>query len=353
MTVLETEDRKILVSLLKDLPEFTTERSRKQILDFAGLQRLIPMIDLSGSQFLAVSEIVTYLARHGRLNFEHEALGVFLNTLKEFVGSSEKQTIDYILQKYNLMVPVVPQPKVISKSSIDYSLIQEKIIGENTLKPIAFLSRALEIARSVVYIGVRQSSRRWSGTGFIVSPDIVLTNHHVIPDRETLSQTIIRLNYEESFDGQSQKVYEVRPNPEGLFETCAESDYTFFQLDSRVGYEWGWIKLAEYKVSLFDRVNIIQHPSGQPKQISFQNNLVEYVDENVIQYITSTLPGSSGSPVFNDGWEIVAIHHAGGKIQEPNTQRVFFRNEGILLKAILQQITEELRNELIQRSNTD
>jgi hypothetical protein len=66
-----------------------------------------------------------------------------------------------------------------------------------------------------------------------------------------------------------------------------------------------------------------------------QNNFVEYVGNEVVQYITSTLTGSSGSPVFNDNWEIVALHHAGGMLPEPDTQRRFFRNEGILIASIL------------------
>lgn len=28
-------------------------------------------------------------------------------------------------------------------------------------------------------------------------------------------------------------------------------------------------------------------------------------------YLTDTLPHSSGSPVFNSEWEVVALHHAG------------------------------------------
>lgn len=86
MVNLEVEDRKQLITLLKDLPELATERSRQQILELAGLKQLAPMIDLSGASFVAVSEIVSYLSNYGRLTYDHEALGLFLNTLKSFVG---------------------------------------------------------------------------------------------------------------------------------------------------------------------------------------------------------------------------------------------------------------------------
>ncbi|MEH2080650.1 MAG: serine protease [Nostoc sp.] len=92
-----------------------------------------------------------------------------------------------------------------------------------------------------------------------------------------------------------------------------------------------------------ERVNIIQHPAGRPKEISFQNNFVEYIGGNVVQYVTSTQNGSSGSPVLNDGWEVVALHHAGGNIPEPTTQRRYFRNEGILVERILANLPSEIR----------
>lgn len=69
---------------------------------------------------------------------------------------------------------------------------------------------------------------------------------------------------------------------------------------------------------------------------------VAYVGGNVVQYITSTLPGSSGSPVFNDSWEVVALHHAGGDIPEPTTQQRYFRNEGILVQSILADLPSQL-----------
>jgi V8-like Glu-specific endopeptidase len=92
-----------------------------------------------------------------------------------------------------------------------------------------------------------------------------------------------------------------------------------------------------------DLVNIIQHPAGRSKEISFQNNFVEYIGGNVAQYVTSTLNGSSGSPVLNDGWEVVALHHAGGNLAEPTTQRRYFRNEGILVERILADLPTEFK----------
>jgi V8-like Glu-specific endopeptidase len=64
-------------------------------------------------------------------------------------------------------------------------------------------------------------------------------------------------------------------------------------------------------------------------------NRVEYVDDRLVQYTTDTLPGSSGAPVFDWQWRLVALHHSGGDLREPETGEEHFRNEGILLRAIL------------------
>jgi len=87
-----------------------------------------------------------------------------------------------------------------------------------------------------------------------------------------------------------------------------------------------------------DRVAIIQHPGGHLKKISMQNNFVAYADANVVQYTTSTLPGSSGSPVFDDEFKVVAIHHSGGDLTEPSTGRRYLRNAGTSIIAVLKDL---------------
>ncbi|MGL4649089.1 MAG: trypsin-like peptidase domain-containing protein, partial [Caldilineaceae bacterium] len=52
-------------------------------------------------------------------------------------------------------------------------------------------------------------------------------------------------------------------------------------------------------------------------------------------YLTDTLPGSSGSPCFNDRWEVVALHHSGGWLREPGAKGTFFRNEGMQMGLVL------------------
>jgi V8-like Glu-specific endopeptidase len=176
-----------------------------------------------------------------------------------------------------------------------------------------------------------------------------VTNNHVLPDPNLLKNTEFRFNYQLTFAGTEEEVKKhkaLEQKGKFQFHTNAELDYSVVELADNPGATWGVIPLAPGPPQKGARVNIIQHPAGLPKQISLQNNFVEYIDAKVVQYLTSTLPGSSGSPVFNDNWEAVAVHHAGGMLTEPGTSRRYFRNEGILIQAIVQDLPAKFKSKL-------
>jgi hypothetical protein len=91
-------------------------------------------------------------------------------------------------------------------------------------------------------------------------------------------------------------------------------------------------KRAEPTVN--DFVSIIQHPQGGPKKIAFTDNKVSAVFDDLVQYSTDTEPGSSGSPVFNQDWEIVGLHHRGGGLAGPDGKK-YFTNEAIQIGAVV------------------
>jgi predicted NACHT family NTPase len=117
----------------------------------------------------------------------------------------------------------------------------------------------------------------------------------------------------------------------------AELDYTVVSLKDLPSFGSPLI-LKSKQVRRDDRVAIIQHPGGHLKKISMQNNFVAYADANVVQYTTSTLPGSSGSPVFDDDFQVIAIHHSGGMLLEPGTKQRYLRNAGTSMIAVLNDL---------------
>ncbi|GIV77705.1 MAG: hypothetical protein KatS3mg050_2099 [Litorilinea sp.] len=210
----------------------------------------------------------------------------------------------------------------------------EKIIGaQSTLLPIAFLEIGLQKARSVARV-VRGDGD--TGSGFLTEHNLLVTNHHVLPTAQEAHQARVEFNYQKTADGLDCPVSTFRLDPDSGFATAAEDDWTLVRILGDANAEWGALPLRPATPRKNDRVIIIQHPSGGPKQIAMYHNMVAYVDDRRIQYLTDTLPGSSGSPVFDHDWNVIAVHHSGGWLREPGSKQAFYRNEGIHINLVIQ-----------------
>jgi V8-like Glu-specific endopeptidase len=210
----------------------------------------------------------------------------------------------------------------------------EKIIGaKSTLVQIAYLEVGLARSRSVVRVCLADGS---SGTGFVTADSTLITNNHVLPSAESAKEAIVQFNYQDTAAGLSAPLEEAKLDPGTLFRTSPEDDWTAVRIAGDVA-KWGAIDLAKVSVKVGDPVNIIQHPGGGPKQISLQANTVAFVGAGRVQYLTDTLPGSSGSPVFDAKWNVVALHHSGGWLTEPNapSKATYYRNEGTSIDRII------------------
>ncbi len=345
MVRLAVDDRQNVVKLLSVMPIFNTHRGRYQIFEFAGLGALAPLVNLEGEPFVVASQVIQTLESYGRVSYEHEALGVFLSAVKEFIGaaSDHRAFLEHLLRQYGLMTPLKAPGEITDwKGYSQPQDVLEKIVGENTLRNISFLKRALEVSRAVALVDVGE----WVGTGFMINSTLLMTNNHVLPSQERLARTVFRFNYQLTFDGIEEEAKTYRAVAGGLFQTNPSLDYSIVEIEGIPGEDWAVAPLSTDIPSTGKRVNIIQHPAGLPKQISFQNNFVEYSDPRVVQYVTSTLNGSSGSPVFDDQWRVVALHHAGGMLIEPKTDMVYFRNEGIAMSAIVKDLPVSIQAEI-------
>ncbi len=218
----------------------------------------------------------------------------------------------------------------------------EKIIGKQpTFLPISFLEVGVEKARAVA----RVVCPGGLATGFLTRDNLLITNNHVIASPEEAREARIQFNYQETRKGLAAQVAEFSLVPEEGFATSPEEggdDWTAVRVKGDLCGVWGTLDFANTDVQVNDCVNIIQHPGGLPKQIALYHNIVTYVGGGRVQYLTDTLPGSSGSPVFDSRWRVVALHHSGGWLTKPGSdvERVFLRNEGIHAKVILKGLAE-------------
>jgi V8-like Glu-specific endopeptidase len=220
----------------------------------------------------------------------------------------------------------------------------EKLVvaGSNTLLGIAFLSTGLVRSRSICRLVVTYASGQEAfGTGSLIGPDLVLTNHHVLYDWEHGGGPATAV---EAWFG-----YEVGTSAEPATVDCDAAT-----IDGDRAQDWAVVRVSPASAPvpagtpalslrgaaaprMDDYVFIIQHPDGGPKMVGLSHNLVRHVDDNVVQYWTDTKAGSSGSPVFNSRWQVVALHHRW--IEAPAADGVAYRNQGRRIDRVIDGLT--------------
>jgi V8-like Glu-specific endopeptidase len=342
-----------LTEILSQHGEWLSVRGRIDFMGdvFSGSARkasILSQLDLDGTPRSTAVRTIQRLMTFGRDEPGRESLGVLINKLIAYLGGGDQADF---LRDLLVRYPFATKPVAVGslgdwRGRETEEMVAEKIIGENTLRDIYVLEVLLELARGVVRIRGPQGL----GTGFLVAEDLLLTNNHVIASEAAAKQSNFEFDYQLTRTGAARPVHLAKALDGGTFRTSPmapynagvdQLDYTIVQL-SNVPPGVPHLTLSSSTVERDGRVTIIQHPGGDYKKISMQNNFVEYVDDYVVQYTTSTEPGSSGSPVLGDDFTVVAIHHAGGNLSEPSSRRRYLRNEGIRVAAILNDL---LKNE--------
>ncbi|QHG21212.1 effector-associated domain EAD1-containing protein [Nostoc sp. ATCC 53789] len=215
---------------------------------------------------------------------------------------------------------------------------REKIIREthSFLDVDTWLEKLSQIQAQVCRIEFPKGTAQ--GTGFLIAPNVVITNYHVmeavINQKVNYKNLVMRFDYKKLVDGKSSDGTEYRltnnwridesrytDNPLPTFD---ELDYILLRVDGNPGNsivgekdspKRGWIELptTKYDFSPNTPLSILQHPQGETLKLAFDTDAIIGVNENytIVKYKTNTEPGSSGSPCFNIDWELVALHHIG------------------------------------------
>ena len=206
----------------------------------------------------------------------------------------------------------------------------------STLLDISFLEKGLHAARSVVHLSVSCADGTTAdGTGFLIGRDLLLSNHHVLFDPSNLPSTsvVARFRYEE---GVKEILRVCRPE---TLQGDPDYDWAVVQLREPAPDEIPIVRMAapSSPVRLGFPAFIIQHPNGGRKKIGLYRNEVRFVDEDVVQYLTDTEVGSSGSPVFDERWEIIALHHRWVPGDEANAAGIPVKvlNQGVRIERVI------------------
>ena len=225
-------------------------------------------------------------------------------------------------------------------------VLLEKIINSADFVGIRYLDAGVAAARAVGRVNIRDAAGRLQGygTGSLVSPSLLLTNHHVLANAEVARHSVIEFNYQDGIDGRPLLAHVFPLDPDRFFLADDERDFALVAVRASAAElaSFGFNRLieAEGKAIIGECVTIVQHPRGEKKQVALRDNKIVDIPASFLHYSADTEPGSSGSPVFNDQWEVVALHHA--SVPAPDRAELGgFMNEGIRISRILRFLREQ------------
>jgi hypothetical protein len=210
------------------------------------------------------------------------------------------------------------------------------------------------IARASAAVCVIDWNEQPQGTGFLVGPDLVLTNWHVANPLEgrVLAGLSVRFGFRRDLDGAVASGVRYGFAADWLVRSRAY-DSTDESLDpddvpDPLALDYALIRLASAPAGtvplMLDPATplpatgtdlvMIQHPSGAPQKISFGRVTAHAGAGRRLRYDVNTKPGSSGSPILNHRGELVGLHHAG----DPNFAQLAQYNQGIPIALIAADI---------------
>ncbi|MBX3738954.1 MAG: trypsin-like peptidase domain-containing protein [Candidatus Didemnitutus sp.] len=205
------------------------------------------------------------------------------------------------------------------------------------------------------------------GTGFLVGPDRMLTNYHVVEPllkgEIAAGDVVCRFDYR-AFAGQldvrkgrevslaSSHAISSSPyaagdiDPDKPAATDSELDYAIMTLTEPVGRERpggvsfgaarGHVDLnAARPVAPGEYLYVLQHPTAQPLKLAV-GQVVDSPVATRVRHTANTEPGSSGSICCNGALDPVALHHAGNP--EFTREGVARYNQAIPLELIARHL---------------
>jgi V8-like Glu-specific endopeptidase len=217
-------------------------------------------------------------------------------------------------------------------------------IEEDDTLGVGFLLQGAIAARSVAKLRVHRhfdsvpsfvvaGEPDWGlGTGWMIGPRLLITNHHVVNARTPREAPASDADFKAQAEATEADFDYVQARSELTTVSsheCAASDrgldYAVLRLDEgaaeRAPLRLRMNPLTRLQGSaLRERANVLQHPDGDPMRLGFRNNFVVTGSVDRLSYLTDTRGGSSGSPICDDAWCVAGLHRGWSTVDgEPVT----------------------------------
>ncbi len=297
----------------------------------------------------------------------------FTNTFADENG--EPIDLENIIAEGNFDFPTAEGPDYI-QGDAEYQRTPDFILGESDFEKMRDLdpkSQDYILGTKVGWFAVPNRlipDRYQICTGFLVGPDLFMTNAHCIHDERgllPLENALIFMDYyQESADDPRRGGLTARVSE--ILKMDGFKDYALLRLNAPIGNTYGWLEL-DTTITAPDSnqsVKLISHPDGRSKEIVRRNTQIVDIPAGhplanfpyALAYLADSEGGSSGAPVFlRDGTSVIAIHHSGWTFRgEP------LFNAGTLMSHIVPEIQQYLPPDIywtdsgtdtIRRANID
>lgn len=229
----------------------------------------------------------------------------------------------------------------IKKEPVDFAF--DRAIGKNDSVYSNFVELIHNAKQKVGRVAIKQGTKNIGfATGFMVSENLMLTNWHVFKTKEDVADSEIQFHYELDVAGNPGTSACFKLQGSVFFHSNKELDYSLVAVQptdisgmfnlTDIGYIFLDPSLGKLGSEEEEALNIIHHPEGDYMQLSIRENLFVKITPTSIWYKTDTAPGSSGSPVFNDQWQVVALHHMG--VGRKNSAGYYIDKDGKVIPTI-------------------
>ncbi len=162
-------------------------------------------------------------------------------------------------------------------SSVDGRTL-EQVINSADFVDIRFLEAGVAAARAVGRIDIRNQAGRvvGYGTASLISNQLAITNHHVLPSADVARQSAIELNYQDGVDRKPLQPRLFGLDPDRFYLADKDTDFAIVAVDATEDElaKFGFNRLidVEGKAVVGEFVTIVQHPRGEKKQVSLREN---------------------------------------------------------------------------------
>ena len=266
----------------------------------------------------------------------------------------ETNAVDDLIGEDSFDFPT-PDGAAYIQGNLEFQKVLDNIIGPNDFEKMRDLPKdspdyILGTKVGMIFTPSRfNPNRGFVCTGFLVGPDLFMTNHHCLHDDfGLLSLDGIRI-YMDYYQERSEDPTRggITAGVSEILRMDAFKDYALLRLDKPIGDTYGWLELdTTTRVDSSQSVKLISHPDARSKEIVRRNSEIQDIPPGhplydvpfALIYLADSEGGSSGSPVFlREGTTVIAIHHSAWTLDgEP------IHNAGSLMSYIVPEIRQWL-----------